>query len=79
MPESKKVATFLAFLVTIGNRPWFAVEAKLSETNVDPALPYFRNRLKIPWVYQVVRDTRRDFVEAGVRVLAAGRFLGALA
>jgi len=68
----------LDFLVTLGRKPWFAVEAKLSETAVDPALKYFRERLKIPWVYQVVRDTRRDFVEAGVRVLPAERFLGAL-
>jgi len=67
------------FLVTAGRRPWFAVEAKLSETQVDPALEYFRDRLKIPWVYQVVRDTRRDFVEGGVRVLPAERFLAALA
>ena len=69
----------LDFLVTLGRKPWFAVEAKLGETAVDPALKYFRERLKIPWVYQVVRDTRRDFVEAGVRVLPAERFLGALA
>jgi len=69
----------LDFLVTIGGKPWFAVEAKLSETSVDPALKYFRERLKIPWVYQVVRDASRDFVEAGVRVLPAERFLGALA
>ena len=67
------------FLVTVGRKPWFAVEAKLGETRVDPALAYFRDRLRIPWVYQVVRDARRDFVEAGVRVLPAERFLGALA
>ncbi|MBI3374111.1 MAG: ATP-binding protein [Betaproteobacteria bacterium] len=69
----------LDFLVTVGRKPWFAVEAKLSETRVDPALRYFQERLKIPWVYQVVRDARRDFVEAGVRVLPAERFLSALA
>src|SRR6266568_490409 len=67
------------FLVALGGKPWFAVEAKLSETSVDPALRYFQERLKIPCVYQVVRDGRRDFVEGGVRVLPAERFLGALA
>ena len=66
------------FLVTRGRKPWFAVEAKLSDTRLDPALVYFRDRLRIPWVYQVVRDTRRDFVEAGVRVVAAERFLAGL-
>ena len=46
---------------------------------MDPALKYFRERLKISWVYQVVRNTRRDFVEAGVHALPAERFLAALA
>ncbi len=67
------------FLVTVGRKPWFAVEAKLTETAVDPALGYFRERLEIPWAYQVVRDTRRDFIEKSVRVLPAERFLAALA
>jgi predicted AAA+ superfamily ATPase len=66
------------FLVTAGRKPWFAVEAKLSETRVDPALVYFRDRLKVPWVYQVVRDTRRDFIENGVRIVPAARFLAGL-
>jgi len=66
------------FLVTAGRKPWFAVEAKLSETRVDPALPYFRDRLRIPWVYQVVRDARRDVIDSGVRVVPAERFLAAL-
>lgn len=44
------------FLVTFERKPWFAVEAKLSETAIDPSLIYFRDRLKIPWVYQVVRE-----------------------
>jgi len=66
------------FLVTAGRKPWFAVEAKLTEIRVDPALKYFRDRLKIPLAYQVVRDTRQDFVEDAVRVMPADRFLGAL-
>jgi hypothetical protein len=66
------------FLVTAGRRPWFAVEAKLSDTRVDPALVYFRDRLQVPWVYQVVLESRRDFVESGVRVIPANRFLAGL-
>lgn len=66
------------FLVTAGRKPWFAVEAKLGDTRVDPALVYFRDRLKVPWTYQVVRDARRDFIENGVRVVPADRFLAGL-
>ena len=66
------------FLVTIGRRPWFAVEAKLSDTAVDPSLIFFRDRLKIPWVYQVTLEGQRDIVDRGVRVLPASRFLAAL-
>lgn len=66
------------FLVTHGRKPWFAVEAKLTETAIDPSLIYFRDRLKIPWVYQVVHDGRRDFVDNGVRCVPAADFLAAL-
>ncbi len=67
------------FLVTAARKPWFAVEVKLRETRVDPVLAHFRERLAIPWVYQVVLEGTRDFVENGVRVLPASRFLSALA
>jgi len=66
------------FLVTHKGRPWFAVEAKLAATRVDPALVYFRDRLKLPWAYQVTLEGERDFVEDGVRVLPAATFLSAL-
>ncbi|PYV13467.1 MAG: hypothetical protein DMG07_14415 [Acidobacteria bacterium] len=55
-----------------------AVEAKISETDVDPSLRYFRQRLKIPWAYQVVLESTRDFVEDGIRCLPAADFLAAL-
>ena len=67
------------FLVTHRGRPWFAVEAKLSDTRLDPALRYFRDRLSIPWAYQVTRDGDRDFVEDGIRVSPASTFLAGLA
>jgi uncharacterized protein len=66
------------FLVTSAGRPWFAVESKLSDTAVDPSLRYFRERLKIPWAYQVVFETTRDFTENGTRCLPASLFLSAL-
>ena len=42
------------FLVTLGRKPWFAVEAKTTETAIDPSLTYFRDRLRIALAYQVV-------------------------
>jgi len=67
------------FLVTIGRKPWFAVETQLTASRVDPALLYFRDRLAIPWTYQVTLEGERDVVERGVRRLPAHRFLGGLA
>lgn len=66
------------FLVTLEGRPWFAVEAKLAASRPDPSLLYFRDRLEIPWVYQVSLEGDRDVVERGIRLLPASRFLGAL-
>ncbi|MEW6744990.1 MAG: ATP-binding protein [Planctomycetota bacterium] len=66
------------FLVVVGQRPWLAVEVKLAATHIDPALVYFRERLKIPWAYQVVLEGERDFVQQGVRCVPAHRFLAAL-
>lgn len=47
------------FLVTWKGKPWLAVEVKLSETRVNPALAYFRERLKIPFSYQVTLEGAR--------------------
>ena len=66
------------FLVTHKRRPWFAVEVKLSETRPDPALAYFRDRLAIPWAYQVTLHGAQDFIQDGIRVLPASTFLAAL-
>ena len=66
------------FLVTINRKPWFAVEAKLAETAIDPSLVHFRERLKIPFVYQVVLQATRDFVQDEVRCLPAATFFSAL-
>jgi hypothetical protein len=66
------------FLVTVGKKPWFLVEAKLRETDVDPSLAYFRDKLKVRLAYQVVLETDRDFVQDGVRRLAAAKFLSVM-
>jgi hypothetical protein len=66
------------FLVTLDRKPWFAVEAKLSETTVDASLAHFQSRLSIPFAYQVVLQGTRDFVQDGVRCLPAAKFLSSL-
>jgi predicted AAA+ superfamily ATPase len=66
------------FLVLVGRKPWFLVEAKLAETRVDPALVLFKERFRVPWAYQVTMEGARDFVQDGVRVVPASRFLAGL-
>ena len=66
------------FLVTIDNKPWFAVEAKLNETSLSPHLLYFKERLSIPYIYQVVKKTATDRLEKGIRIVSAGKFLAGL-
>jgi predicted AAA+ superfamily ATPase len=66
------------FLVTTGRKPWFLVEAKLAQAQVDPAVVHFQRRLGVPWAYQVTLEGGRDFVQDGVRAVPASRFLAAL-
>ena len=73
-----RVGREVDFLLTLDGKPWVAVEAKVSDTQIDPALRYFRDRLKIPFVYQVVLNGARDFVEDGIRCVPAQDFLAAL-
>ena len=66
------------FLVTLGGKPWFAVEVKLTDAQIDPSLRYFRDRLSLRHCYQVVLDGTRDFVEDGIRCVPAAPFLASL-
>jgi len=66
------------FLVTIDDKPWFAVEVKTSDMSVSKHLRYFAQRLEIPWCYQIMGEGDVDFVKDGVRVMAVDRFLAAL-
>lgn len=63
------------FLVTIDEKPWFAVEAKLNETNISKPLYYFKDKLEIPFCYQVVQQSGVDVFKNGIRVVSADRFL----
>ncbi len=66
------------FLVTFEGRPWFAVEVKTKDTKLAGSLPYFKEKLGIPYCYQVVYDSDEDFVKGGIRIMPVSRFLAAL-
>jgi len=63
------------FLVTIDGKPWFAVEVKLNDTNIAKPIHYFREKLEIPFCYQVVQKSKVDYLKNGIRVISADRFL----
>jgi predicted AAA+ superfamily ATPase len=66
------------FLVSINKKPLFAVEVKLNDEKISKDLLYFRDRLKIPFVYQVIKEKNIDFMQAGARVISADKFLSGL-
>lgn len=66
------------FLVTINEKPWFAVESKLSDETVSPALLYFGQKLQIPHLYQIVLNGKKDFLSGKVRIIPASKFLSHL-
>jgi hypothetical protein len=66
------------FLVTIDEKPWFAVEVKTSSKTVSKHLRYFMERMKIPFSFQLVMEAGVDFVSDKIRVISASRFLSAL-
>lgn len=63
------------FLVTIGKEPWFAVEVKSQDTKISPNLKYFSERLKIPFLYQVVATFGIDKQINNIRLISANQFL----
>ncbi len=67
------------FLVTVDERPWFAVEAKTQDEEVSSALRSFQERLDIPFAYQALRKGGVDKSIRGVRVVSAETLLRALA
>ena len=66
------------FLVTIDNKPWFAVEVKLAETSPSKNLSYFKERLNIPLIFQVVKQKEVDILKDNVRIMSANKFLSSL-
>lgn len=66
------------FLVTVNKKPWFAVEAKQSDTDLHAPLLYFGRKLKIPYLYQVTGRQGIDILKEGVRVISVEKFLTGL-
>ena len=65
------------FLVTVDGKPWFCVEAKTSFKRIPVSLIYFKERLKIPFTYEVVKEENIDFLKDNIRVISASKFLTA--
>lgn len=66
------------FLVTVDQKPWFAVEVKQSDTTPSKHLHYFTAKLHIPFLYQVVGATGIDVIQGNVRIISVERFFGGL-
>lgn len=66
------------FLITIDNKPWFCVEAKNTFKGISPSLKYFGRKIKIPFMYQVVKEENIDHVKDNIRIVSADKFLTAL-
>jgi predicted AAA+ superfamily ATPase len=66
------------FLVTLDGKPWFAVEAKRNAENIGSNIHYFKDRLHIPHVFQVIQKDGVDWTKDGVRTISASRFLTGL-
>jgi hypothetical protein len=61
------------FVVLKEKNPLFAVECKTGEKDVNPALFYFKDRTRIPELFQVHTGTK-DYEKKGIRVLPVETF-----
>lgn len=64
------------FLVIHNDKPWFAVEVKVNKTTASPNLEYFGSKIKIPFLFQVIKKTHTDILtDHNIRIVSADRFL----
>jgi predicted AAA+ superfamily ATPase len=63
------------FLIVIDGKPWLCAETKLSKEAPSPALRYFAAKMKIPYVYQVLKEEGVDVIRDNVRTMSASAFL----
>lgn len=66
------------FLVTVENKPWFCIEVKSSFKSMPASMKYFGTKLKIPFIYEVIKERGADFLRDNIRVISADKFLTAL-
>lgn len=66
------------FLVTVDKKPWFAVEAKLSEKDIARPLLFYKDKLKIPFAYQIMKEAGIHHYMQGIHIISSGRFLSGL-
>lgn len=66
------------FLISVDKKPWLAVEVKSTNQEISKNLRYFAEKLKIPFVYQVIREKNVDFTQNNIRVISADKFLSGL-
>ena len=71
------------FVLLRGRRPWMAVEATLSDSDLASGLRYFVERARLDFAFQVVLRTARerrlpDIGPTRVEVVSAARFLANL-
>jgi predicted AAA+ superfamily ATPase len=69
------------FLITNKRKPYLLIEAKLSEKEVDRSLPYFQERLRPQYAFQIIGESSKDYLSergSNLYVASASRFLGAL-
>ncbi|HLA25911.1 MAG TPA: ATP-binding protein [Patescibacteria group bacterium] len=66
------------FLISVNKKPWMAVEVKLNNKEISKNLKYFSERLKIPFIYQVIKEKGVDFTVNGIRAISADKFLSGL-
>ncbi|OGF52460.1 MAG: hypothetical protein A2044_02570 [Candidatus Firestonebacteria bacterium GWA2_43_8] len=66
------------FIVTIDNKPWFAVEVKASYKEIPQSLRYFTEKIGIPASYLVVMEPNKDMMIKGIRVISIDKFLSGL-
>jgi len=65
------------FVICLNNKPWFCVEVKNKDTNLSKHLFYFKEKLEIPFSYQITSEGSKDFEKNGIRVMPAAKFLSA--
>ncbi len=65
------------FLLTRNSKPWFLVEAKISETRISDTLKYFSQRLGVPAI-QLIEKGNIEKREGNITLTSCARWLGKL-